>query len=205
MERTMKKYLIALAVFVGAFLFLGLTSAVYLLYQTALPNFKNAQFRAKIVRANADIRMLSHGLDAFWLDSNKYPIADKSRWIENAGVMIDGYPNLANLTSPIGYLVNYPIDPLDQDKKGYRYFSDGNTFYIIVSNGPDEDIDIDERLFKGDVAPFQPLIYNPSNGLISDGDIFYTNQGNPLKPEDRPSPPLAPPAPVEIKEATSAN
>lgn len=71
----------------------------------------------------------------------------------------------------------------------YQFGSDGQS-YIITSYGPDGDSDIEESLYTGAgfrTEPDRPLtaawrgadhplpwyLYDPSNGLISDGDIAY--------------------------------
>lgn len=218
MERRTKNFLIALALFAGAFFFLGLTSVGYLVYVLAFTekggevaqsfggmqsNFANARQRAQVARATADIRSLSHGLDMFQLDNNKYPNPTESRLFGDAGTMIEGYPNQANLTTPVSYLSSYPNDPHNTNKNGYRYFSDGDSFYIILSNGPDMDIDIDERLFDGDITPLLSMIYDSSNGMVSSGDIIRTDRSNQLR---TPRGMTLPPEPQEVmlEEATSA-
>ncbi|MBZ0258683.1 hypothetical protein K8I31_21640 [bacterium] len=70
MNKTTKKILIFLAIFIGAFFLLGITSIGFVVYQLGFTekgaeafgefstNFNNAQYRAKVARSNADIRMM---------------------------------------------------------------------------------------------------------------------------------------------------
>lgn len=60
----------------------------------AVPNFLNAQIRAKIARCKSDLRSLGTALDQYNMDRNDYPPF--------------GY--LQFLTTPISYLTSIPID-----------------------------------------------------------------------------------------------
>ncbi|MBZ0258682.1 hypothetical protein K8I31_21635 [bacterium] len=139
------------------------------------------------------------------MDHRSYPLPNSSRFIDDAGLKDDKFPGLMKLSTPISYIASYQKDPLNPQDNKYRYFSDGKSFYILVSNGPDMDIDIDERLYTGDLTPIQSLIYDSSNGLQSSGDIVRTNQGRPGGRLIKNVPPFSPPAPVEVKKATGMN
>ncbi len=64
----------------------------------AVPNFLNAQLRAKVARVYGDIDAQGLALEQYRLDNNHYP---PSNW---------GYPRLRKLTSPIAYMPTLPTD-----------------------------------------------------------------------------------------------
>lgn len=65
----------------------------------AIPNFLQAQTRAKVARAKADMRSLTIGLESYAVDNNKYPPEDaqSSITLPKASFL---------LTTPIDYLTN---------------------------------------------------------------------------------------------------
>lgn len=106
---------------------------IAILAAIAVPNFLEAQTRAKISRTVADIRTLSTALETYQIDTNKYPF-DKTQ--------ADGYtpkpPNALSwyvsnhITSPIAYLNgNQLTDPFRATKpvipyhRRYRYIAYG--------------------------------------------------------------------------------
>ena len=70
----------------------------------AVPNFLNAQVRAKIANTEADERSLATALETYRLDNNIYPPTP-----DTAANM--RYARLAKLTSPIPYMSTVPLDP----------------------------------------------------------------------------------------------
>jgi len=152
----------------------------------AVPNFLNAQIRAKISRVQSDHRAISNALEQYRLDNNTYP-NDAS-----FGNLSLGF---RQLTSPVSYLSSPPIDPFTDDLRGGESFGGiegrgnyqmgtGNTnqlgvnepesrdIYILSSNGPDK---------EDDTQPIKPfpvenlqryIAYESSNGLVSKGDIW---------------------------------
>ncbi len=67
----------------------------------AIPNFLNAQTRAKISRVYADLKAQSTAMEQYYLDWNAYPLGP------NEGKP----PRLRELTTPIAYLSACPHDP----------------------------------------------------------------------------------------------
>ncbi len=151
----------------------------------AVPNFLNAQIKAKVSRVYSDMRALSNAIEMYSLDNgNKvpYPIlpAGNSDW----------YMRQVRMTTPIAYISSLPVDPFyinlspnagDHDRKGvFDYvgreyagpqwgFAVGslaqNARYFIRSPGPDS---------RGTPIPWTShSVYDLTNGLKSFGDIFY--------------------------------
>jgi len=92
---------------------------IAILAMIAVPNFLEAQTRAKISRAKADMRSLSVALQAYRVDYNQYP----------PDVDGTGYPELHNywgseiaswlyLTTPVAYMTSIPRDPFYMTQAG---------------------------------------------------------------------------------------
>lgn len=81
----------------------------------AVPNFLNAQLRAKVARVYSDIKAQSTGLDMYRLDHNKFPMSfnGQSPYL---------FPRLHELTTPIAYMTALPIDPFLPNSDWYRYY-----------------------------------------------------------------------------------
>ncbi|MFH1738721.1 MAG: prepilin-type N-terminal cleavage/methylation domain-containing protein [bacterium] len=74
----------------------------------AIPNFLNAQFRAKIARVQADIRMLSTAIMTYNVDHGDVP-ADFNTGPWPSYQIAD----IPVLTTPLAYVTAYPIDPFN--------------------------------------------------------------------------------------------
>ena len=157
----------------------------------AVPNFLNAQVRAKIARCQADIRMLNQQVSIFHLDTNKWLIdgndCDGSEQCcfqrpfigkrpSNSTITVlqgenhfDGNIYLP-MTTPVAYITGIPTDPFG-DGLFYSYedwgcSNNGGFFAVLAATSADGD--------NGDWHPDRGSIkYHPTNGLASNGDIWY--------------------------------
>lgn len=170
----------------------------------AVPNFLNAQLRAKVSRVYADQRSYATAMETYNLDWNNFPFE------RDCGCTYIQY--LRGLTTPVSYIANIKLpDPFGQppskfaqgcpDWAGtYHYVNYSGVWgpcvygdwgkahraYTIMSYGPDKHQDGAEHfircyLMPDACGPDTPiygnpwnLIYNPSNGLVSGGDIART-------------------------------
>jgi prepilin-type N-terminal cleavage/methylation domain-containing protein len=157
----------------------------------AVSNFLNAQVRAKIARTQADIRMLNQQIGIFHMDTNRWLIdgndCDGSPECCFDGPFIGKQPMQTSitvlqgtnhfdgniykpLTTPVAYITGIPIDPFG-DGLFYSYedwgcSNKGGYFALLAATGPDGD--------NGDWHPDRySRAYHPTNGLASDGDIWY--------------------------------
>jgi prepilin-type N-terminal cleavage/methylation domain-containing protein len=107
----------------------------------AVPNFMNAQIRAKIARCQSDMKSLSTSIEQFRLDKNFFPVDwwddDTALGCERLTVDLGGvgagpdcesrntFAILACLTSPVSYMSSLPFDPFAVEVgsmgDGYRY------------------------------------------------------------------------------------
>jgi len=152
----------------------------------AVPNFLNAQVRAKLAKVKADMRNLSTAYESYNLDNNMYPGGphwDGSAWWAKHS------NRFVPLTSPIAYMSSIPIDPFQKTPPpeagaiwdgAYVYDDDsrpGNTMHIYGDN------------FKYTVRSWGPAQdwtqahvsfisrYSPTNGLRSLGIIAFLGPG----------------------------
>ncbi|RJP21097.1 MAG: prepilin-type N-terminal cleavage/methylation domain-containing protein [Candidatus Omnitrophota bacterium] len=76
----------------------------------AVPNFMNAQTRAKVARAQSDMRNLKVSIDSYQIDNNMYPTARYSPVTGESG-QITLSRRFYVLTTPVSYLSGIPVDP----------------------------------------------------------------------------------------------
>lgn len=161
----------------------------------AVPNFLNAQVRAKAARTFSDLRMLDDQINIRQLDSNLWLIDGNDsaegedctfpshlgqrfgKTLSEANVATTGGIGdsffdgriWALLTTPINYLGSIPTDPFANGMfYGYedRNCANGNNcpHWLIFAAGPDGD--------HGDWIDRTAEPYNPSNGVVSSGDVW---------------------------------
>jgi type II secretion system protein G len=154
----------------------------------AVPNFLNAQLRAKVARTESDMRSISTALESYRIDNNIYP-----QWADASGANKNPVNRrLQGLTTPVAYMSTVPLDHFlygagnqrvndtqDAAYVTYDYVDAwstvhyqkatglGNSFrcseWRLASAGPDG------LMTYGSIAAF-----DASNGLRSYGDIVRT-------------------------------
>jgi prepilin-type N-terminal cleavage/methylation domain-containing protein len=144
----------------------------------AVPNFLEAQVRAKASRVKSDQRVIATGLAAYTTDHNKYP----------PSTLVPSGRRLRPLTTPVAYLTTLPEDVFRTTSSGagsgFTYGSmpvAEESRWAMVSVGPDGDRDSDPvdlypgwdpLLFENVASIYVYIRYDPTNGTISDGDIW---------------------------------
>ncbi len=159
----------------------------------AVPNFLNAQIRAKIARTQADLRTLLNATEMMHLDQNIWLVdgndcngtpeccpegdyfgktAAKSniQLVAGQGTMRFNGLIYRPLTTPVSYLTSIPTDPfangLFYSYEDYGCANADGGWGLLCATGPDRD--------SGDWHRSQgPASYHPTNGLASNGDIWY--------------------------------
>ena len=170
----------------------------------AVPNFLNARIRAKAARSFSEIRMFHELNITRKMDTNHWmPDANDEGWnggpdelcaLKHLGprwgkrcsqtTLDPCYDHthdgrvLSQLTTPVGYMRNVPVDPFLQGLI-YSYGTSGcpdhgGYYWVFFAGGPDQDNnDISWAVEAGHSVP-----YNPTNGLISNGDIWKSHRLN---------------------------
>lgn len=91
---------------------------IAILAAIAVPNFLEAQTRARISRVHADLRTLATALEAYAVDNNKYslawhqlaPASQETSWKAPSEAIAIQY-GLSRLTTPVSYITAIPLDP----------------------------------------------------------------------------------------------
>ncbi len=166
----------------------------------AVPNFLNAQIRARIARNHADMQALGTALEQYRLDYNAYPP------VSNCNGPADRHGErwaLRVLTSPVAYIGSLPSDPfnpgdlvdgnvvgrhdyglywyIERHSRGVgggcsaqsagRFFRSSGEMWSLKGPGPNQVEDINPAVPSSDPG-YVILLYDMTNGLISNGDIY---------------------------------
>jgi prepilin-type N-terminal cleavage/methylation domain-containing protein len=192
---------------------------ILILIAIALPNFLEAQIRARVTKAKGEIRTIGIAQESYYLDFKVYPAEHERNQINR------NQTGLFWLTHPIKYITSIPGDPFaafSQDDennplvpKPISYETGGieiggsplsvrcpscMAFYLIFSNGPDS-----HQETSGQHPHFDNAFnnYSPTNGTISTGEIVQWGGdsswiGRPQERTNNPSPRLGPTNPILV-------
>ena len=163
---------------------------IAILAAIAVPNFLEAQVRAKVSRAKSDMRSLTTALEAYAIDYNAYP---------NACCWVAETDRLNPLTTPVAFITSIPQDIFWGDAvasalQGTWDYSDQksvdegmgegtwdgpwenqpNSRWRLASNGPDRTPNwVGAGTLAAPQTSFPPTyLYDATNGTISLGDII---------------------------------
>lgn len=163
----------------------------------AVPNFLNAQIRAKVSRTYADMKALHTAMESYFLDNNYYPPDYDSGQVPGVASTGNEMLTYTRLTTPIAYMSSVPLDPffLEATTRGqhskaiplFQYagplggqlmpraaWRPSNTIYTMTSFGPDKE---DQAAWAMPSTEVFPRLYSATNGLVSLGDIYSSNNG----------------------------
>lgn len=172
---------------------------IAILAAIAVPNFLEAQTRSKVARMKADIRTLATAVESYAVDSNVYP-----PHLRGDGSEIDYPDRYTPLTTPVAYLTSIaardvfftqvPTGPGAPDQyvswTNFRSFETrgathpllvvaGTHRWLLRSRGPDGEVEPNEvrnGFLLAGITGGPSMVYDPTNGTISRGDIFRTAQ-----------------------------
>jgi prepilin-type N-terminal cleavage/methylation domain-containing protein len=153
----------------------------------AVPNFLNAQIRAKVSRALADLRSIRTAAEAYRIDRNAAPLSTHPA----LGDDTVGYLRY-NITTPVPYLTNgFLPDPFVDQRDPHKKES-SELFYTYQNmpyNIPRRSFPVTFFGFYGQwracsYGPNQAyfdgsygsIVYDASNGLISPGNIWVSDK-----------------------------
>jgi len=184
---------------------LVVVAIIAILAAIALPNFLEAQTRAKVSKAKADIRSITTALEAYRIDQNAYPPINVEVFTGAPSAVIES--RHAYLTTPVSYMSSIIDDPFGDRVPASWLVPSGTeakyrTYDLLTFNDPDA---LETLIYKSDLVVLQGypeqttwilasqgpdrsvglstnvgLIYDPSNGTVSEGDILRTGPGGRL-------------------------
>lgn len=167
---------------------------IAILAAVALPNLLEAQMRSRVTRMIADMRSIATAAEMYFTDHGVYPPHRNGDGTEI------GYPDrYVPFTTPIAYMTSIPTTEVFFTKEitgqggSLRWVSWTNFSnyppnhalaphadlhrYMLRSRGPDgvnEPNDVRNAFFAGGLGAAPTMIYDPSNGTTSRGDIVRT-------------------------------
>ncbi len=166
----------------------------------AVPNFLNAQTRAKVARVRSELRSLSTAIDSYQLDQNGYPWPKFNQRFNTANHVA----NCTELSTPVSYIASVDLDDPFVSRQfwvsyavsgsaptyiyvnyhgawGNKYFpnhlSEIPRGYGMTSHGPDTKDSggvhwpLETYVLGVPISEANKRIYHSSNGLHSAGDI----------------------------------
>jgi len=163
----------------------------------AIPNFLQAQVRAKVARVQADLQGVATAFEVYMTDNNVYPWRQSAAY-PNTMQLWETFPyqpyvallsQITGLTTPVEYYTAQIMDPFQdgsEEMSGWPPFRpDGsyildrqqNNFKIIFPDRPNIkwgiwSIGPDHTALETYAGPWYYLHYDPTNGTISLGNIW---------------------------------
>ncbi len=152
----------------------------------AVPNFINAQIRAKVAKAESEMRSITSALETYRVDNGIYPPWKLSDGTNKNPINLRFIP----LTTPVSYMSSIPQDPFLYGGYGERINDDQNEGYVTydyteawsrIHFGGVSVLPQQARCAEYKVTSAGPdytntwgntVTYMPSNGLRSFGDII---------------------------------
>lgn len=176
---------------------------IAILAAIAIPNFLVAQTRAKITRAKADMASISTGLESYAVDYTDYPPNDGKWFVTPVQLTTPiSYLSSHRLPDPFALELRDPTNPYPGEELYYTYWRIVNASNYSSSRDSWEAFDdyssnLDALLKYGKWAqnsigpdrrfntatdnpgspPFSfDIVYDPTNGTISYGNIWRTQK-----------------------------
>ncbi len=175
----------------------------------AIPNFLQAQVRAKVSRTQSDMRSTAMGIELYSTDNGSYPM--DAQYYTVIPALASFLPRLARLTTPVDYIASVPEDVFAAGAIGgggtwdgayrvpynsgplvrpytfdyaNRIMPDGSresrVIWGRITSHPDTVIWAMRSIGPDHVATYLGYdtdLYDPTNGTISNGEIFFTGPG----------------------------
>jgi len=175
----------------------------------AIPNFLQAQVRAKVSRTQGDMRNTAMGIELYNTDNGSYPM--DAQYYTVIPALASFLPRLARLTTPVDYISAVPEDVFAVGAVGGGAIWDGayrvpyasgplvhpyafdyanrilptggresRVIWARISSQPDTVIWAMRSIGPDMVATYLGYdtdIYDPTNGTVSNGEIFFTGPG----------------------------
>ena len=94
---------------------------IAILAAIAVPNFLEAQVRAKVARTMADARSIRVGIESYYVDNNIYPENDTGfEPLNQSWTNIEQGSGLHRITTPVSFLTAIPKSPWEEQNIGHN-------------------------------------------------------------------------------------
>jgi type II secretion system protein G len=128
---------------------------IAILAAIAVPNFLEAQMRAKVSSAWADMRTITVGLESYRVDNNRYPVTEETPGVypDSPFNQIGGgfFSYAGRLTTPVAFLSSVPKDQFTRIDRG-AVVGQGWDYYEYWSSTP-------QRNFPNGGLPTKPGVF----------------------------------------------
>jgi len=170
---------------------------IAILAAIAIPNFLQAQTRAKISRAQSDMRAIATGIESYYVDHNAYPEtrAGFAELITPSSVY-----GLFRLTTPTAYITNIPDSPfIEEFGRGVGdpapVVPDRNIFLFVSRTDfiPDrnetrrQELMTDALAYMGENAPLSSIMWELKSvgpNQRDDMNLYYQGEIDQAAPYD---------------------
>ena len=181
---------------------------IAILAAIAIPNFLAAQTRSKVARVKADMRSIATALEAYDIDFGQYPYYTNPinyfMFLHITPDVVNPMSPDSELTTPVAYITSIPLDqfgysvggtfnypfrysPFNQANNGDNYNRINSNYHgvwVLGSDGPNPGRTFNPMFSAIGSAgsnidiPRIPLLYDPTNGTISNGNIVRSQGGS---------------------------
>ncbi|MEQ8818908.1 MAG: prepilin-type N-terminal cleavage/methylation domain-containing protein [Sumerlaeia bacterium] len=124
---------------------------IAILAAIAVPNFLEAQVRAKVSRAKADMRSLATGLESYRVDNNKYVPTPNYNRVTGAQTFTHE-ARWAYLTTPIAYMTSIIDDPFGDTDVTESNWNTSSKFRTFDYTAFDTEGSFEANFFKPDLV-----------------------------------------------------
>jgi len=156
-------------------------SIISILASIAVPNFIEAQTRAKVSRVKADMRSINTALESYRIDQPAYP----PYFLSPAIRLQPTSRRLQPLTTPVAYMTSLPLDIFAKATKDPNYdtfdYVDEESGWIHFDPPVDYQWTYGYAWIMNSMGPdlvnqfrsigWPDMFYDPTNGTVSTGDI----------------------------------
>ena len=165
---------------------------IAILAAIAVPNFLEAQTRAKVSRAQADMRSLATALESYAVDWQRYPYYLNPDDYPTALESVTFVPT--RVTTPVAFMSSLPLDPFRGKRSGLNpskpttYFYKHNRYENYLGRDNDAGhirvhyttLTGSSRAVEWEMWTFGPdldddhgtVMYDATNGTVSSGDMM---------------------------------
>ncbi|HBF35297.1 TPA: hypothetical protein DDW35_12120 [Candidatus Sumerlaeota bacterium] len=164
---------------------------IAILAAIAVPNFMEAQMRAKVSRCKSDMRSCATALEAYAVDANYYPFpygyeneSGVLKTIDLCDEPFEGFLPPQRLTTPVAYMTSLPLDVFKVEQPD-EHPLDVPFHYSDQKNN--ERIDTPVGTWTWTVEVGSPILpssgNNTSSGKAFLGDLYFVLTGSQTQPK----------------------